>query len=859
MFEETLLCTGRVRIKPDTGWLLSQGAKILTMQGGFGLLEASFTRKMHAANIMMKNVTDLTIGALVYWFVGYSISFAGDQVPGDWSFWGGIGDKVEGPESFDFAFWFFQFSFASTCSTIDSGAVAERVNFHAYIILSSICTGFMYPVAAHWVWGYGWLSDFGFVDFAGSAVCHLLGAASAITCCLFVGPRIGRFQNYKTWQWKWTRALFREEKSSLYYQGPLTPVEMRSYVEIQPLTNPVQMLFGTLLLWMAWYAFNGGSTQGLTSDRDIQAAKICCTTTMGAASGGLTAIVFSMRSMWRAHQKLAVQVPDLSLGILAGLVSVTGGAPWFMPLEACLIAIFGTILAFLSANQLERWQIDDVVGAIPVHGVCGIWGTLAIALFSHPDCASEAASQNVPKGLFAGNSAEEGLHFLFIQVVGVTCILLWGILVSFTSVFVLDMIGDYTGLHGLKLRCARWNEIVGLDLAEHWYDDNFDYQEQAVCEEMEQVATSPPYVNLLWRLDHSAGDPSFEHEIVNEIIAEEAEKQPPTQTLETVKAELDMASEKITQLKQEMERRLKCLENGYRRRFDRLELEQGRLREAIGQQVGKGSIDFTASGKQLENWIRQVIHIEAQKAWKADTFGGSGMSRMKSHHATWRTGVQCKPLCQEAGNRTEDPFPESISCDDESSEKAKEMPKFPEKLFQDICLQGAHSLRAALNTKTDTSIPQTEVEVENACVHVQKRWRGHVTRRAVAENDDGRSSSTATTSGLPNVCERDFHQGGGQGRDMGMTWRAPVCCSPNNAKLARAVGVAYFRKARSGLQTVKEFDSKAPEKPTSTVDQSRINQSKTEAFHSSQKYNSSQKSDRRKRGKQNSAEAGADL
>jgi len=270
----------RIRHRADTVFLLVMGARVLAMQSGFGMLEAAYVRPMNAANIMMKNIMDLQVGALAFYLFGYEIAYGGGSVP-----------SFE-EKSTDWAMWFCQFSYATTAATIDSGALAGRVAFVPYLLMAFAVTAFIYPVCVRWTWGGGWLGKLGYLDFAGGSIVHLVGGVSAWVCTLVCGPRIGRFQNYRGWQGV-CKLLFVERNPDSYYHGPLTQVEHRVFCSVQPISNPVQALFGIFLLLVGFLAFNPASTFATTSNSDLLVARTTITTLL-AMSGSSLACFFRL-------------------------------------------------------------------------------------------------------------------------------------------------------------------------------------------------------------------------------------------------------------------------------------------------------------------------------------------------------------------------------------------------------------------------------------------------------------------------------------------------------------------------------------------------------------------------------------
>ena len=327
-------------------WLVLAAALVMSMQAGFTLVEAGFTRAKNAGNIIMKNFMDFSVGGLMYWAVGFGLAYGGTSVggflgSGDFFF----SDASRGSE------WLFQVVFAATAATIVSGAVAGRVKFVAYLVYTPFITGLIYPIATHWVWGGGWLADLGYVDFAGSGVVHMLGGVAALAGVLVIGPRLGRYDD----------------------QGRPRPIPGHS------LTLGA---LGVFILWFGWYGFNAGSTLASVG-ADI--AYPAVTTTLAACAGAVGAMV----SAW-----VIVGKPDVGFtlnGILAGLVGITAGADAVSFAASVIIGAVAGAVMTVSVIALERAGIDDPVGAISVHGTAGLWGVLAAGIFSDASVIDQGA------------------------------------------------------------------------------------------------------------------------------------------------------------------------------------------------------------------------------------------------------------------------------------------------------------------------------------------------------------------------------------------------------------------------------------------------------------------------------------
>lgn len=409
----------------DIAWLLIAGTLVLFMQAGFALVEAGFIRSKNVTNILMKNVLDVSIGAIAYWAVGFGLAYGTTEFI-DIKFFGG-GDFFPGGEDFDYATWYFQFAFAATAATIVSGAMAERTKFTAYLAYTVVITAVIYPVVTHWAWGEGFLSayagdiqfgDNGFIDFAGSSVVHSVGGWAALVGAIFVGARRGKYNA----------------------DGSVNPIPGHSM--------PLGML-GVLILWIGWYGFNAGSTLGLSGGFAALAARVAVTTTIAAGAGGTTAMFVT----WMRTGK-----SDLSLtlnGILGGLVGITAGTATVEPLGALIIGIVAGFIIVYGVLLLDRLRIDDPVGAVPVHLFNGIWGTLAVGLFTTQSFLGPNYATSEAYGLLYGGGVEQ----LGYQIIGILAIGAWTVV---TSVILFGIIN-----YAIGLRVDEAEEESGLDVGEH--------------------------------------------------------------------------------------------------------------------------------------------------------------------------------------------------------------------------------------------------------------------------------------------------------------------------------------------------------------------------------------------------------
>lgn len=380
-------------------WVMLGAFFVFFMHAGFAMVEAGFTRSKNAVNILMKNILTISIGGVVYFAVGYAIMF-GDSAGG---FIGTSGFALNGVE--DIAFFVFQAMFAATCATIISGAVAERTNIVAYLALVVVMTAFIYPVIGHWVWqGDGWLTTLGFIDFAGSTVVHLTGAVGALIVAAMVGPRVGK-----------------------YAKGVVNVIPGHSI--------PLGAL-GVFILWLGWYGFNGAST--LAADPSLVPGVIA-NTFLSASAGVIATAIYTRFRYGYIDGSLTLN------GALAGLVSITAGAANLSIVGAIAAGFVGGIILVEAVRFIEHTlRVDDPVGALAVHGVAGIWGTLAVGLFDITG-----------GGLFYGG----GATLLGVQALGVAAVVAW---TAGTVAIATSIIKAF-----IPLRVSNEEEIEGLDIAEH--------------------------------------------------------------------------------------------------------------------------------------------------------------------------------------------------------------------------------------------------------------------------------------------------------------------------------------------------------------------------------------------------------
>ncbi|MBY0402098.1 ammonium transporter [Myxococcota bacterium] len=433
----------------DLVWLLLATALVMVMQGGFCLVESGMVRSKNAINVAFKNVVDFCISISAFGLFGCALMF-GDSV-GGWI----------GTTGFDFlwtshspgalAFFLFQIMFCGTAATIVSGAVAERMRLKAYLLLSLVTASLIYPIFGHWVWGPGgWLATRGFVDFAGSSAVHGIGGWVALAAVLHLGPRLGRFAE----------------------SGPA--------IHGQDL---VRSAFGAMLLWFGWFGFNGGSTLGMTD----RVPTILVNTNLAAAFGGLGALLGGLL----LRRQLCII--DLISGVLSGLVAITASCHAVSPGAACLIGSIGGCLGALAGELLERWRIDDAVGAVPVHAVAGAWGTLAVAIHGDPNLLGTGLSWTDQLG---------------IQAVGVVVCFVWAFGSARVAIALIDRV--------VGMRVSSEEERIGLNLAEHGthsalqdllsemerHEQTGDFRQVGIDPHTELGAVALRYNQVLLRVQH---------------------------------------------------------------------------------------------------------------------------------------------------------------------------------------------------------------------------------------------------------------------------------------------------------------------------------------------------------------------
>lgn len=400
-------------------WFLIGAALVFWMQAGFAMVEAGFTRAKNTGNIIMKNLMDFCIGAVVFILIGFSLLMGEDLL----GFIGKPGfDIFTAYADFDFSSFVFNLVFCATAATIVSGAMAERTKFLSYCIYSAVISALIYPIEAHWIWGGGWLSQLGFHDFAGSCAIHMVGGIAALVGATILGPRIGKFQKDEN--------------------GKVTKVNAF------PGHSIALGALGVFILWLGWYGFNGAAATSVA-----QLGSIFLTTTMAPAVATVVCMIFT----WLKYGK-----PDVSMCLnasLAGLVAITAGCDVTDALGASVIGAVAGLLVVFGVWLLDhKLHIDDPVGAVAVHCFNGIWGTIAVGLFatdSAPGYAIANASGKTLTGLFYGG----GFELLGLQLLGFVTVAAWAAVTMTITFFVIKAL--------VGLRVSREEEITGLDETEH--------------------------------------------------------------------------------------------------------------------------------------------------------------------------------------------------------------------------------------------------------------------------------------------------------------------------------------------------------------------------------------------------------
>ena len=396
-------------------WLLIATILVIFMNAGFAMVEAGMCRSKNAVNILAKNLFVFALAVTAYWIVGYSIMYGGSLAEG-WLYFNGLffdptvtAETVADGGLVPTVDFLFQSAFAGTAATIVSGLVAERVKFGEFVVFALVLTAVIYPISGSWQWNGGWLSELGFVDFAGSSIVHSVGAWAGLVGAMLLGPRIGKFVSGKP--------------------------------QAMPGHNMAIATLGALVLWIGWYGFNPGSQLAM----DQWVPYVAVTTTLAAAGGAIGATVISTMTSGK---------PDLTMiinGILAGLVSITAGCANLTLVGSWLAGLVGGVIVVFAVSALDAAEIDDPVGAFSVHGVCGVWGTLVVGIWGY-----DIQGDGSPLGFLVG----AGFNQFFVQALGCAAYAIWTLVTCWIAWSVIG------GLFG-GIRVSEKEEIQGLDIGEH--------------------------------------------------------------------------------------------------------------------------------------------------------------------------------------------------------------------------------------------------------------------------------------------------------------------------------------------------------------------------------------------------------
>jgi len=421
----------------NTFFLLFAGALVFMMQAGFAMLCAGSVRQKNVKNIMLKNLLDACGGAIGFYTLGYGFSYgsSNNMFIGASDF--AIRDMTSGSEYIGF---FFQFAFAATAATIVAGTVAERCKMSAYLCYSFFLTAFVYPVVVHSIWSSdGFLTAFGdgdlfrgvgMIDFAGSGVVHMTGGATALVAAIILGPRRGRFYD--------------DDGNVLE-----TPVEF-------PAHSVALQVLGTFILWFGWYGFNPGSALMIANNDSAATAALCAvTTTLAAACGSATAMFFDSVMDARVTGEVSYDLTMAMNGALGGLVAITAGCSVVKPWSACIIGVIGGLVYYGVSKLLIKLKIDDAVDAIPVHFGNGIWGVIAVGLFSDKELQGIAGYRTTHHGCFLGGDG----NLLLVQFCGILWICGWVFVIMTPFFMMLNAAGMF--------RVDPLEEEVGLDISHH--------------------------------------------------------------------------------------------------------------------------------------------------------------------------------------------------------------------------------------------------------------------------------------------------------------------------------------------------------------------------------------------------------
>lgn len=415
--QEEEVAAGTIAIQIDTIWLFLGAVLVFWMQAGFAMVESGFSRTKNAANLLMKNLMDFCMAAILFYAVGFGLMYGADKAGliGTSNFF--LSELSLGAEAgYDWTNYLFQLMFAGAAATIVSGAVAERLKFKSYLIYSAVMTALIYPISGHWLWGGGWLAERGFVDFAGSTLVHACGGFAALAAAWVLGPRIGKYN--------------KDGSSNAIPGHSLTLAAL-----------------GVFVLWMGWFGFNAGST---LSGMNASLGYIAVTTTTAAAAGALSALIINWFKAGHPSTEMALN------GTLAGLVGITAGTANVTVMGSIIVGLVAGAVLVFGLDFVERvLKVDDPVGAVAVHGLNGMWGTIAVGLLAAP-AVGEFTGMGPIAGLFYGG----GFAQFGVQLLGTVVISLW----AFATMGALFYAMKVT----IGVRVSEKEEIEGLDISEHF-------------------------------------------------------------------------------------------------------------------------------------------------------------------------------------------------------------------------------------------------------------------------------------------------------------------------------------------------------------------------------------------------------
>jgi Amt family ammonium transporter len=415
-FAQEEIPTDQIIVQIDTIWLFIGAFLVFWMQAGFAMVESGFTRSKNAANLLMKNLIDFAGGSLVYFAIGFGLMYgasAGGFIGTSNFFLTEI--SISTDNAYGWVDFLFQVMFAAAAATIVSGAVAERMKFKSYLIYSIVITAFIYPISGHWHWGGGWLAQLGFIDFAGSTLVHAVGGFAALAGAMVLGPRIGKFN--------------KDGSSNVIPGHSLTLAAL-----------------GVFILWLGWFGFNAGST---LSGMNPGIAYVAVVTVLAASSGVMSALIVNWFKTGQPSTEMALN------GALAGLVAITAGTANVTPIGGILIGLIAGVVLVYGIDFVEQvLRVDDPVGAVAVHALNGVWGTVAIGLFASAN-AGIMTDMGAVNGLFYGG----GFSQLGIQLLGTLVISAW----SFGTMVATFYLMKVT----IGIRVSVKEELEGLDISEH--------------------------------------------------------------------------------------------------------------------------------------------------------------------------------------------------------------------------------------------------------------------------------------------------------------------------------------------------------------------------------------------------------